>query len=121
MEIGYKSRLWARCNHVCEKFGLWELVNLLWLRKISTEGMAMLGMKYDRNVWKNTYVERICEYDRRWWRNGFGMIEREQQYLQVKCQPINKKYANGSVGARVILIVRGGCLPVRSSKRMEWK
>ena len=27
MEVGYKSRWWARCNHVCEKFGLWELVN----------------------------------------------------------------------------------------------
>ena len=23
------SRWWARCNHVCDKFGLWELVNLL--------------------------------------------------------------------------------------------
>ena len=28
MEVGYTSR----CNHVCDKFGLWELVNLLWLR-----------------------------------------------------------------------------------------
>ena len=40
MEIGYKSRWWARCNHVCEKFGLWEMVNLLWLRNINKEGMA---------------------------------------------------------------------------------
>ena len=23
MEVGYKSRWWARCNHVCDKFGLW--------------------------------------------------------------------------------------------------
>ena len=29
MEVGYKSRWWARCNHVCENFGLWELVNLI--------------------------------------------------------------------------------------------
>ena len=35
-EIGYKSRWWARCNHVCDKFGLRELVNLPWLRNIST-------------------------------------------------------------------------------------
>ena len=41
----YKSRWWARCNHVCDKFGLWELVNLLWLKNINKEGMAMLGMK----------------------------------------------------------------------------
>ena len=72
MEVGYKSRWWARCKHVCEKFSLWEL-NLLWLRNINKEGMAMLGMKYDSNVWKKTFVERIKEYDRRWGRNGFGM------------------------------------------------
>ena len=31
----------------------------------------------------------------------------------------NEKYANGSVGARVRLMVRGGCLPVRGYKGME--
>ena len=49
MEVGYKSRWWARCNHVCDKFGLWEMVNLLWLGKINKEGMTMLGMIYDIN------------------------------------------------------------------------
>ena len=39
--------------------------------------------------------------------------EREQQYVHMKSQPKNEKYANGSVGAR--LMVRGGCLPVRGS------
>ena len=33
MEIGYKSRWCAGFNHVCEKFGLWKLVKLIWLRK----------------------------------------------------------------------------------------
>ena len=59
MEVGYKSRLWARCNNVCDKFGLWELVYLLWLRNINKEDMAMLGMKNDRNVWKKTFMARI--------------------------------------------------------------
>ena len=54
-------------------------------------------------------------------RNGFGIDEREQQYVHVKCQPKNEKYANGSVGARVILMVREGCQPVRGFKGMEWK
>ena len=35
------------------------------------------------------------------------MNDREQQYLQVKSQPKNEKYANWSVGARVRLMVRG--------------
>ena len=36
-------------------------------------------------------------------------------------QPENEKYANVSVGARVTLMVGGGCLPVRGSKGMELK
>ena len=43
------------------------------------------------------------------------------QYVHMKSQPRNEKYANGSVGARVGLLVRGGFLPVRGSKGMEWK
>ena len=55
MEVGYKSGWWARCNHVCDKFGLWELVNRLWLRNINKEGIAMLGIKkMTKNVWKKT-------------------------------------------------------------------
>ena len=51
----------------------------------------------------------------------FRINEREQQYVYMKSQPKNEKYANGSVGARVRLMVRGGCLPVRGSKGMDWK
>ena len=103
------------------KFDPWELVILLWLWSINKEGMAMLGMEYDINVCKKTFVARIQEYGRRQWRNGFGKNERAQQYVHMKRQPKNDKYANGSVGARVRLMVRGGCLPVRGSKAMEWK
>ena len=76
MEVEYKSRWWARCNHICGKFGLWDLVNLLWLRSNNKEGMGMLGMEYDRNVWKKTFVARIQEYGRGRWRNGFDINER---------------------------------------------
>ena len=62
MEIGYKSRWWARCKHVCEKFCLRKLVNCYGFGIFGKEGMAME------------------------WRNGFGMNEREQQYLQVNSQ-----------------------------------
>ena len=94
-------------------------MNLLWLRNINRGGMAMIGMKYDKNVWNKTLVARIQEYGRRQWRNGFGINEREQQHVRMKSQPKNEKYANGSVGARVGLMVRGGCLPVGSSKGID--
>ena len=70
---------------------------------------------------KKTFVARNQEYERRRWRNGFSINEKEQQYVHMKTQPKYEKYANGSMGARVILMVRGGCLPVRGSKGMEWK
>ena len=39
MEVGYESGWWARCNHVCEKFGQWEMVNLIWMRNNNNEGI----------------------------------------------------------------------------------
>ena len=36
--------------------------------------------------------------------------------LKVKSPFKNEKYANSSVGARVCLMVRGGCLPGKESK-----
>ena len=81
----------------------------------------MPEIKYDRNVWKKTLVSRIQEYDRRQWRNCFSINERELQYVHMKSQPNNEKYANSSVRARVKLMVRGGCLPISGSKIMEWK
>ena len=72
MEIGYKSGWWARCNHVCDKFGLWELVNLLWLRNINKEGMAMLGMKYDRKMCGRRLLWR--EYRRSMAGDSGGMV-----------------------------------------------
>ena len=44
---------------------------MLWLKNINKEGMAMLGMKYDTNVWKKTLVARIQEDDWRQWRKWF--------------------------------------------------
>ena len=83
--------------------------------------MAMLAMKYDRKVWRKTVtlVVRIQEDGRRQCRNGFGINEREQQYVHMKSQPKKMKYANGSVGARVRFMVRGGCLLVRGFNGME--
>ena len=44
--------------------------------------------------------------------NGFNDTEREKEYVRMK---------DGSVGARVRLMVREGCLPARGSEMMTWK
>ena len=73
----------------------------------------MFGKEYDMDVWQRIHVERIKEYGMRWWMNDFAINDKEQDYLKFNRQPKNEKYTNVSVGAKVILMVWGGCLPVR--------
>ena len=77
LETGYKARWWARCMHICTKFGLMELVNLILLRDVSVNGRVSLWMKMDRKVWKKYICERIQEVGRPSWKNGFNHTERE--------------------------------------------
>ena len=52
IKIGCKSRWWSRCRHICSKFGLIELVNLIWLRDMSLNGMVKLEMNVNGKFWK---------------------------------------------------------------------
>ena len=52
IETGYKSRCWAKCWHMCFKFELMELVNLIILRDASVNGMVSIEMKMNRKVYK---------------------------------------------------------------------
>ena len=73
--------------HICSKFGLLELVNLICLREVSVNGMVNLG-------WKKYICVRIQECGRRAWKYGFNDTERE--YVRMKEGPKS--------------MVRGGCL-----------
>ena len=61
----------------------------------------MFGMEYDRDVWKKINVEIIKKCGRRWWMNGLGINDREQEYLKEKSQPNNEKYEKCGVETRV--------------------
>ena len=111
IEIGCKSR----CRHICSKSGLLELVNLICLREVSVNGMVKLVMNVEREGWKKYICERIQESGRRARKDGFNNTEREKEYVRMKESPRNESFADGS--ARVRLMVRGGCLPVRESDR----
>ena len=80
-----------------------------------------LGMKMDRQVWTKYICEIIQEVGRQSWKNEFNDTEREKEYVDMKRCPKNESFADGSVGARVRVMVRGGYLPVRGSERMAWK
>ena len=45
VETGSKSRWCARCRHICSKFGIIELVYLIWQRDAGVNGMVNLRMK----------------------------------------------------------------------------
>ena len=120
IELGCKSRWWSRCRHICSKFFL-ELVNLIWLRHVSLNGMVKLVMNVNGEFWKKHICSRIREVYKQVWKNGFNDTEREKEYVQIKECTRNESFADGNVGAGVRLMVRGGCLPVRGSERMTWK
>ena len=83
--------------------------------------MVNLEMNVEGEGWKKYICERIQESGRRAWKDGFNDTEKEKEYVRMKESPRNDSFADGSVGARVRLMVRGGFLPVRGSERMTWK
>ena len=50
--LGYKSGWWARCRHICNKFGLKDLVNLICLGDVSVNGVNKLGMSVNEKTWR---------------------------------------------------------------------
>ena len=121
LEIGCKSGWWARCRHICNKFGLKELVNLICLGDVSVNGVDKLGMSVNEKTWMKFADEKIKLVGCRTWMNNCGNSKRLQEYVFKKKLPMIEKYVDGSVGAMVRMMVRGGCLPVRGNTRMSWK
>ena len=50
LEIGLKSGWWAWCRHICNKFVLKELVNLICLGDVSINGVDKLGMSMNEKT-----------------------------------------------------------------------
>ena len=118
------------------KFGLIDLLNLIWLRDASVNGIMNLRMNVEEKVWKKRICETIHEVGREaWkkhicekilevgkevWKDGFQNTEREKEYVMKECHR-RERFSDGSVGAKVRLMVKGGCLPIRGSETMKWK
>ena len=68
IELGCKSRWWARGRHICRKFGLFELVNLIWLREVSLNGLVKLGINVNGDFWKKRICNRIREVGKQVWK-----------------------------------------------------
>ena len=84
-------------------------------------GMVNLMMNVVEEVWKKCICERIQEVGREAWTDWVNNIEREKEHVRMKECPRRDSFAYGSVGAKVRMMVRGGCLPVRGSGTIKWK
>ena len=58
-----------------------DLINLIWLREMSLNGMVKLGMKVNGEFWKKHICSRIREVGKQVWKNGFNDREREKEYV----------------------------------------
>ena len=119
LEIGYNSRWWVRCRHICNKHDLKDLVNLICLGHVSVNGLGRLGMNNNEKLVRKLVDKTIMFIGRITWMNGSGNCDRAQEYPSKTQCPMNEKYVYGGVGATVRIMARGGCLPLRGSTRMS--
>ena len=107
--------------YICDENGMNELGNLISLRHVSVKGMNDLGLTNERKVWRNTMKRKVEERGRMKWRDSLNGNDSSKEYKEWKKIPGNVSYADGSVGAKVRMMLRGGYLPVRGSENMRWK
>ena len=66
-----------------------------------------------KKPWRKFEDEKIKLVGRRIWMNNGGNSDIKQEYVFKKQLPMIETCADGSVGAMVRKMLRGGCLPVR--------
>ena len=120
IEIGGRSRWWARMRHICTREKLSDLVNLICLGDVSAIGMNNLSLEGSKKVWQKYVTNKIMKNGCEKWKNCLKK-EAERQYLEYKRQPAVEEYARYGTGGKMRLWIRGECMPVRSNEKLEWK
>ncbi len=121
IEIGGKSRWWSRLRHICNKYDMSDLVNLICLGDISKNGLGNLNLSLNLKVWRKGVDTSIKESACKVWKDGLRQDVTHLEYVDFKRVPGLESYAKSGAGARMRLWVRGGCMPVRNNERMHWK
>ena len=97
-----------------------NLVNLICLGNVSVNGVDQLGISVIKKTLRKFADEKIKLVGHIIWMNNCGNSDRLQEYAFKKQLPMIEKYVDGSVGAMVRMMVRGGFLPVWGNTRMSW-
>lgn len=122
-ELGTRSPWWKRV----EKFALLtlqdEVFYLIASKEMTEEGIQWAGLSQEerKNLEKEGMEKKIEAHGRDEWRNMLQGTERTRRYAEWKGRVKLERYADGSTGARVRMMVRGDSLLVRSNPNVAWK
>ncbi|ELU17468.1 hypothetical protein CAPTEDRAFT_215244 [Capitella teleta] len=70
---------------------------------------------------KEKMNERVMEVGKEEWKRSLQSTELTRRYVVEKEAAKWESYAEGSVGARVRMLLRGNCLPLRTNSCVVWR
>ena len=120
MEIGHRASWWREVKKLVEKLEMEDVVNLIWLRRMSPRGRRELSVS-EMVTMKKVVSKKVEEFGRKVWAEGAGENEELREYVRWKKELKKEEYADGSDGARVRAMMRGGSLPVKDNSTVRWK
>ena len=65
--------------------------------------------------------QKVEKYGRDKWAKGAGENEELLEYVRRKVKLMKEEFTDGSDGARVRAMLRGGSLPVRGNSKVRWR
>jgi hypothetical protein len=123
LELGQKSPWWREIGRIANRYDLDGLHYLLKYRRVSDEGqrLARIPVEWLSFLDEEWFRERVWELSSRRWVESLQSTARTRQYASLKREPRMEEYADGGVGARVRMMVRGDSLLVRECANVRWK
>jgi hypothetical protein len=123
LEIGLQSGWWKEVERMALRFHWDELAHLIWRRRVSETGREVCGVGEDwiRDMTKEKMNELVMEVGKEEWKRLLQSTELTRKYVVEKEAAKWESYAEGSVGARVRMLPRGNCLPLRTNSCVVWR
>ena len=120
-ELGTVSKWWRRVDEIADMIGLGDLMNLIALKRVNTDGLNRLGMDSSEKEWIAKINKCVETWGQIKWRESMGNSIEMEEYRNWKSIPALEEYANGSEAARIRMLLRGGYLPLRGNEKFGWR
>ena len=120
MEIGKKSKWWSGVMRMADAMEIRRVGDLITYGRVSLGGLNEIGGK-EEEVSQRVMEDKIRQYGNAVWNKKCQGSVRLEAYGERKWDGKLERYADGSVGAKVRMMMRGDSLVVRGSRNMEWR